>query len=117
MTTKINRKLALELLDRAVKEKGEEYIVPHCVYFADQGSPACIVGHALSYVGVESDNFLGSMGNHEIITDLSADFLGVELTPKAYKVFARAQEIQDGREKENPSWGNAVKVTHKEFDK
>jgi hypothetical protein len=56
----IGREQAVALLERAVAEKGADYKytpVPHptrgsqCQYQFD-GAPSCIVGHALTYVGV-----------------------------------------------------------------
>ena len=57
MTKVIDRDEAIALLERAVNEKGADYVYPdkiNCLY-ADGNRPGCIVGHALSYVGVSVD--------------------------------------------------------------
>ena len=56
---------ALELLERAVQEKGPDYVYPKsdtqdedgdgdyvCLYRNADGSPSCIVGHVFNYLGV-----------------------------------------------------------------
>lgn len=59
---KIKRTEALALLNRAVEEKGKDFIyfdqegaLGACAYFHDE-EPGCIVGHVLSYVGVKPDD-------------------------------------------------------------
>lgn len=60
MTITIDKDRALELLAKAVKEKGEDYVYPRsnsakgtygkCLYVEDDGTPSCIVGHVIGYV-------------------------------------------------------------------
>lgn len=55
MTIKIDRNKAIELLEKALEEKGPDYVYERidggCVYVSN-GQPSCIVGHALAYAGV-----------------------------------------------------------------
>lgn len=56
MSIIINRQTAIDLMKRAVDEKGEDYIYPgsdkgNCWYQKD-GAPSCLVGHALAFAGV-----------------------------------------------------------------
>lgn len=56
MTRIIEAREALELLARAVKEKGADYVYPNvgngCTYVRD-GLPSCIVGHVVNYIDPE----------------------------------------------------------------
>jgi len=60
MTEKLTKNVVLDLLERAVNEKGADYIDPNasdglgsCAYADMEGNPLCIVGHVLSYAGME----------------------------------------------------------------
>lgn len=51
----------MSLLERAVAEKGEDYIYDRyemgsCAYFVG-GKPACIVGHVFHYKGMTAEQF------------------------------------------------------------
>lgn len=122
MTILVDQKLAVELLERAVAEKGADYIYfppgssGTCLY--DNGdTPGCIVGHALSYLGVSnpdlgrlddapdnSDEISSSgilpLSNTRVLEAIT----GVTLTPEAEEVWAIAQRYQDDK----VSWGLAV---------
>ena len=105
---------ALELLERAVAEKGADYEYRSptgsaCVYTYD-GKPSCILGHALSYKGVvvpEATSGLVYNWNDQRIEHVAhtvALAQGVWLSPGAWLVWSAAQEVQDG----GASWGSAV---------
>lgn len=102
---------AIELLDRAVKEKGADYIYEHradeasedaCLYFYD-GKPSCIVGHVLAYKGLtgEQAELLDFEGTG-IFYLQGNGYLDVD--ERTLKTLARAQQDQD----HGNSWGVAV---------
>ena len=132
MTKVIDRDEAIALLERAVNEKGADYVYPdkiNCLY-ADGNRPGCIVGHALSYVGVsvdqlarldhaetylfpvedgDEDEVYAPSGNGiDDITDPETPVLkevtGIKLTEDAVKVWKHAQVTQDSLK----SWGEAL---------
>lgn len=109
----LTREKALELLERAVAEKGADYVYKYpedisaCQYIDGYGQPSCIVGHAFKYLSDE-------LGNRDIFTELKdhegfspVDFTlpGVTLLPEAVSVLGIAQEVQDSMEY---TWGNAL---------
>lgn len=55
---------ATELMERAVTEKGPDYLytipegIGSCSYFDTKGRPSCIVGHVLSYKGLGADDLI-----------------------------------------------------------
>lgn len=121
----IGKEQAIALLKRAVEEKGEDFVyAPNanstdksCTYEAG-GQPSCIVGYALSYVGVPVEK-LAALDNaddtHQIfatgIKFLSEDgvleeIAGVTLTPQAQDILTKAQAYQDDGE----SWGGSVRA-------
>jgi hypothetical protein len=83
----IGKEQAIALLERAVQEKGEEYVytpirVEHmgekCLYAtADKSAPSCIVGHALAYVGVPVEKLfeLDHIGDMGAIYELNRESL------------------------------------------
>jgi hypothetical protein len=110
----LTRDKAIELLERAVAEKGEDFVYTSpvrgsgvCQYIDDSNNPSCIVGHAFKYLSDE-------LGNHDIFAELNEhegssahDIVlpGVTITPKASMVLAIAQDVQDSMEY---TWGNAL---------
>jgi|SRR5690606_22062666 len=110
----VTRDKAIELLEKAVAEKGADYVYEPptpalhvCQYIDDDGHPSCIVGHVVKYLADE-------LGNHDIFTELeeyegnSAHDIalpGVTILPEASMVLAVAQEVQDSMEY---TWGNAL---------
>lgn len=96
---------ALELLNRAVAEKGEDFIITDgvCQYFyPDSGTPCCIVGHAISYLGYTFDDVRGF--NQEADVAVLDSELGLGLTSQAHDLWRNAQISQD----QGRSWGYAV---------
>jgi len=123
----IDKTKALELLDAAVAAEGEDKTVLVCNYFKEDGeTPNCIVGHALSQIGVKledlryNDEFgieedaartlrrMNGMG----VTAVRVE--GVEITTEAMRIFDTAQSVQDGRTNgvHDRSWGSAVRHAH-----
>lgn len=130
MSTVIDKPKAIELLERAVAKKGEDWIDPRakrrksaikkcpdfnppgCTYVTPQGkSPACIVGHALHWAGVPLDVLKtldeggGEAATTACATVNSLTGLEVEVTPDAVSVLATAQNVQD----EGGTWGDALR--------
>lgn len=89
---------AIALLNRAVQEKGEDYVYPEtrCVYFMDE-EPGCIIGHVLSYKGVSKSDLgfynLSPVMHLDVAADGDTLFLLKEV-----------QRLQDTHFK----WGEAV---------
>jgi hypothetical protein len=105
---------ARELLKRAVEEKGENYVyrkplfADHCVYFS-AGAPSCLIGHVLSYKGMESiDDSMNGCGVEDLFENgyLAAD----DATRDALDM---AQTEQD----HGGTWGTAVAVALLRLDK
>lgn len=112
----ISGRTALELLERAVQERGEDFVyskIPNprageddflndalCLYFHG-GAPSCIVGLALSYEGATQHDF-------EPYENMGASCIdeidGLELTFNARRVFDEAQSKQDA----GFTWGDAI---------
>lgn len=59
MSLDLTPERTLELLRRAVAEKGADHVYPRakrygkCLYREPDGSPSCIVGHVLIWAGVD----------------------------------------------------------------
>ena len=126
---KITNKLAIKLLNEAVKERGKDYEYPveWCVNFWDdsmevdeyiqkEGDPACLIGLVLSKLGVTKDDLEWCHSNDD---DVESLFSGscmrlphqkIHITTKALKTLAIAQKYQDVRK----PWGKAVKKAIKE---
>lgn len=122
----LNGPAALALIKLAVTEKGEDYTYDSsggCDYQRD-GAPSCIVGHALSYLGVpgealsrldaanyeyeDEDGYLhATVGSTDIdtLTDVGAleELAGVRIDSDAQRVFSVAQLNQD----KGLVWGGA----------
>lgn len=129
----ITRDDALTLIRTAVEDRGADYTYPDtaefegadvtCRYFADEGTeadefgqtaenphpPACIVGHALSQLGVTYEDMQAVYVPNGNPNTASARTLlrrlpGLDVTPEAEEVFAEAQDMQDG----GRTWGDAL---------
>ena len=93
-----------DLIARAVAEKGEDYIYPEdekdgddgemCRYFYD-GRPSCIIGHVLSYLGI--DEAVEGAG-----AEVALDGLGF-----SYEELRAADEAQTAQD-EGCAWGQAL---------
>ncbi|MGW3992207.1 hypothetical protein ACWEF6_01845 [Amycolatopsis sp. NPDC004772] len=109
----IDKPKAIELLERAVAEKGADYVDPGsqwgkggCRYVREDAC-GCIVGHAYFYAGATLEQLKG-MDNHPddpgVATLAYDELLPVETTPDAVSAFEVAQRSQDRGE----SWGTAL---------
>ena len=112
----ITKTKAVELIERAVAEKGADYVDPHaggrCSYANDRVEPTaagCIVGHALFYEGAtvaelhELDG-LPVSSVMMLIDSEARDALPVAVDEEAARVFMAAQRAQDVGE----TWGSAL---------
>jgi hypothetical protein len=96
----------IELLQRAVAEKGDGHIyerhgdsvLPACRYANHDGTPDCIVGHALSYVDLLSLE----LDDQGPVTDLK--IVHENFTPVAIHALEVAQDGQDCGD----TWGEAL---------
>lgn len=106
---------ALEALDNAVKDRGEDFVYPEewktklgsCMYF--HGScPACIVGHVLHQWGLKHDTI--AYGEHSTLGEAEAPLGGLNtfLSEGVLEVLTAAQIAQD----EDTPWGEAVRQAH-----
>lgn len=114
----INYARALELVDQAIKEKGEDY-----VYTNDQGQtassetliscfnwhetdgkmvPGCVVGDALHRAGVRLTEMSKSMAAGDLVEALFMDEVA-HITDMAMVFFSRIQNAQDA----GSTWGEA----------
>lgn len=108
----IDKAKAIELLERAVAEKGADYVDPAalapggCVYTIN-GHPACIVGYAYFYAGATLGQLsrLNAFGSIDGV--LASDVeLPIDTEIEAINAFAAAQEEQDS----GWSWGVALEA-------
>ena len=104
-------------LERAVQERGEDYVYPQrnkdkwvdeyhnqaggCVYSTPDGTPACIIGLALSYL----DPSLVPDYND---TNAARDVLPGIVSSVAATAAQYAQDVQDGGD----TWGVALETYH-----
>lgn len=100
MTAHVDAALALELLDRAVAEKGADFVYERralsCRY-AHEGKPDCIVGHVLVYLGVPAERLTcieGMAFDMTILHHVEIEF-GLAFTSKAVMALSIAQSEQD----------------------
>lgn len=116
MTIEIDYDKAIELLKRAVAEKGADYVYERpdealsCVYVSN-GAPSCIVGHVISYVAPElldsihiweQDAFAETgSGVESLVEHFGAEF---DMTDEALTALGIAQEAQDM----GANWGRAL---------
>lgn len=99
----INKETALDLMRRAVEERGEDTVVSACAYvlyegraekaFSEKKEPGCIVGHALYLHGVpfeelEKQNYDTIHVRGDLITKYGIDH-------DALVTFRVAQYVQD----------------------
>lgn len=123
--TVVDAAKAIELLERAVKEKGAKYVDPNantvgCQYADEKGQPLCIVGHVMSYLDVDLRPVVTG-GDFEDIERVwgwgvsavelgyalgAAPHPGVSLTDDAVWTLGRAQTIQD----DGNTWGEALEA-------
>lgn len=123
----IDREEALTLMEKAVIERGENWVYPKavlsgtCAYFMPswasaetveasglrQDSPACLVGLALSYVGLTKE----IIGNHNesgvdgvMVAVDDTDDIDWTLSEDAKIVFEAAQHLQDNE----ATWGDTL---------
>lgn len=118
--TNLNYQQALDLLNRAVEEKGADYVYPEeekrnwknipggavCSYYVSNGEarPSCIIGHVIEYLGLR-DQFLPIQGQYEGKSGVSAlNALGVRITRRADVLLDTVQSEQDS----GHPWGEAV---------
>jgi hypothetical protein len=104
-----------ELLDRAVREKGETHKAgsqeeggQQCRYFdEDTKQPSCIVGHVFAYKGIGFDDLESFSDrvcpNQDTITTLQ-ERLFYNLGRKTQDLLFEVQELQDS----GYEWGEAV---------
>lgn len=116
MTRVIDAPEAIELLERAVQAKGEDYVDPNaangdgCMYGDEYGHPACIVGHVVFYLGINPDAIKAGSVYRAISVDgvLDGGLNVIEGSPKftnaARDVLGRAQTVQDNE----GTWGAAL---------
>jgi len=117
---------ALELLERAVKERGEDYVYDEqirgisglgvedelCHYLNEDGSPSCIVGYALSYLAEELDatgivdQLLAADQSIPVPTPRGLHFEEITIPTPALDLLSYVQSVQDHGE----PWGEALKI-------
>lgn len=101
---------ALELLEKAVATRGEDYVYPKrpsinndptptCLY-AYQGKPDCLIGVALSIAGWTIEELV-ALEDHGV---RYAPALAANVSDAARLVFQAAQNVQDG----GSTWGAAL---------
>lgn len=97
---------AVDLLNRAVAEKGPDYVYPRslsdglCVYF-EGSAPSCIVGHLLAYKGIDAEQ-VAVQNENGFDTLIGDDVIGVDR--KTECLLNVAQASQDSQ----MPWGDAV---------
>jgi hypothetical protein len=104
MTNKniINRDWAYQLLQAALNSKPEHYsyLSDHetCKYLEDDGTPSCVVGVALTNVGVSfkrNDGYTMAGVFDMLVEDLKEVNPELEITPGALILLIAAQKAQD----------------------
>lgn len=101
----VNAREAINLLDTAVTMKGRDYVYPTpgtCVNWNDDGTPSCIVGHVLHYLGATPE----LTGEGTAMQTCETFFYRqgtVVFTPAAITVLRVAQSVQDN----GGTWGLA----------
>lgn len=100
------------LLQRAVDEKGASYIyeapvpINGCIYFeeSEQGMvPSCLVGHVMSYMGMDYTDIKGEKNNRKTIEMLVNEGY-VNVSSLAAEGLRAAQDAQDSGE----DWGTSL---------
>jgi hypothetical protein len=124
MTIELTYDEAVELLQEAVAKKGEDYVyepplvqtpyieegsqVALCVYFDDEGSPSCIVGHALAKKGVTRE----ALDNVDSELNRNAGPYGLEsaeVISAPVGVIDLLSLVQDYQDQGTP-WGEALRI-------
>lgn len=109
---------AINLLEKAVGEKGADYVYPRmmtvgditvatqCDYFRED-QPSCLVGHVLSYLGYDNaDEAEGHSASYAM------EKLGIEFDDAAAFILEQAQDAQDS----GTPWGEAVENARNEYE-
>lgn len=108
----VTKSEVFELLERAVAEKGPLHENPVCVLFdREDGTPCCIVGHVLSYLGVsrvEGKHVYTFAGSTQA-ADLRERW-DLILTEDATEVLQIVQNEADSMR----SWGEALETAKEE---
>jgi hypothetical protein len=98
---------AKELLARAVKEKGADYVYEQqdgkCVYYTSEGSPSCLVGWVLSYKGLTSADLVAADSVIAEVGDLVEEGL-LKVDNETLALLTVAQVEQD----QGQTWGRAL---------
>ena len=113
MTTKITKKQVERLARQAVRDRGGDTVVNHCVY-RDKGAPVCLVGQVVSYLtdkplGRVFDKDLNEMDWSEV-SPVVGKRIGVEFTAGANDALYRLQFQQD----RGATWKSVVKSVFKD---
>jgi hypothetical protein len=101
---KLSYEEALDLLNRAIAEKGADYVYQRtadddsCAYFKN-GEPSCIVGHVLAYKGVTQEDLPENKNTAIVIA------LRIAQDDRTERLLDSAQSYQDT----GTPWGDAVK--------
>lgn len=109
---------ALDLLKRAVSEKGEDYVHKgKCVYFSEYdvpgetAPPRCIVGHVLAYKGLTRADleFTNDAGLPDTLNSMNgvyelAEFGVIKCDSDTVTLLAAAQGAQDAHK----TWGMSL---------
>lgn len=122
MSAVLSKDNVIELLERAVEEKGADYVDPNsrngngCQYADENGAPLCIVGHVFSYLGEPlqaTENDWDELVPWNADTDAASliddeDFEVVDVLDRdvVASVLYAAQVQQDGKH----TWGEALEA-------
>lgn len=106
---------ALRALNQAVADKGYDHVYErswngYC-YNVWEGQPACIVGHALIFLGVPIEWFAKDTRDNDAVGDVCHVLFmeGMfEITDEALHLLGMAQTYQDG----GLTWGVSVTRAH-----
>lgn len=105
----ITYEVAKTLLERAVEEKGEDYVFRprndngYWYFNPEDGTPGCIVGHVLHYKGITVED-IGEL-NVACGVGMLKDHGVIEADSQTMDLLENAQTEQDQGE----TWSNAVK--------
>jgi hypothetical protein len=103
---------AKELLARAVKEKGDNFVYqpirtsghPQCAYFTpEDGAPSCLVGHVLAYKGLTHEDLDATNSGVTEVQDLVEEG-HIRVDNETLALLTVAQVEQD----QGQTWGRAV---------
>lgn len=123
MSAVLSKDNVIELLERAVEEKGADYVDPNaadhvCEYADEQGNPLCIVGHVLSYLGeplkptvhedYDGEQYTTLWGTGMDATEaiINPSAFGVDDYDVVASVLSNAQRVQDRA----GTWGEALEA-------